>query len=171
MTFLIALALALLGIALAAAVLRAALARGPLSWPRTVAVAAVALVGATGLANAGDSFRKLKDRREQWAPIKPEDTVDRAGGAGVDPAFTAFAKPHFLRGDTFFLSRNAPGETRLWLNYRFAPTLAVGRKEDADWIIYWREPDPFRTHGIPLDQVVTHLKWGPDVGLIRVRRP
>jgi hypothetical protein len=170
-TFLITTALALLGLALAVAVLRAAFARGPLPWSRTVAVAAVALVGATGLANAGDSLRKLESRHDEWDDVPARDTIERPGGAGVDPAFTAFAKPNFLRGDTYFLSPNAPGDTKLWLNYRFAPTLAVDRKEDADWIVYWQEPDPFRTHGIPLDQVVTHLKWGPDVGLIRVRRP
>ncbi|HEV2815050.1 MAG TPA: hypothetical protein VGW10_17470 [Solirubrobacteraceae bacterium] len=173
MTFLITLVLSLLGIGLAAAVLRATLADGRTpSWNRVVVVAAVALVAATGLPNAGATLGTVQDRIDRWGPVPPEETRGQAlgGGGGVDPAFIDFAKPHLLRGDTFFVSRNAGAETQMWLNYRFAPNLAEDRLEDADWLVYWREPDPFKTHRVSLDDVVTHLKWGPDVGLIRIRR-
>ena len=172
MSSLLSIALALLGIGMAAAVVRAALGGGgPMPFGRTVAVTAVVVLSATGLANAGGSLEWLMDRRDKWGDVPAEDAIDRfSPGAGVDPAFIDFAKPHLLRGDTFFVSRNAGGGTRLWLNYRLAPNLAEDRLDEADWLIYWQEPDPFKTHGVSLDQVVTHLKWGPDVGLIRIRR-
>jgi hypothetical protein len=171
-SFLLSLALALLGIGMAAAVVRAALGGDrPLAFGRTVAVTSVVVLVATGLANAGGTLEWLMERRDNWDHVPAEDAVDRASpGAGVDPAFVDFAKGELLRGDTFFVSRNAGDGTRLWLNYRLAPNLAEDRLEEADWLIYWQEPDPFKTHRVPLDQVVAHLKWGPDVGLIRIRR-
>lgn len=173
MSFVLSLALALVGIGLAAAVVHAALAGGgrPATFARTVAVTAVVVLSATGLANAGGTLDWLLDRRADWAPFSAKGAYDRfSPDSGVDPAFVDFAKPRLLRGDTFFISRNASGATRMWLNYRLAPNLAEDKLADADWLIYWQEPDPFKTHGVSPDEIVEHLTWGPDVGLIRMRR-
>lgn len=173
MSFLLSLVLAVVGIGLAAGVVRTALAGGGRtpSPGRTVAVTAVVVLAATGLANSGGTLDWLLKRRAEWAPFSAKGAYDRfAPDAGVDPAFVEFAKPHLLRGDTFFISRNAGGGTRMWLNYRLAPNLAEDRLEDADWLIYWQESDPFKEHGVAPEDVVTHLTWGPDVGLMRIRR-
>lgn len=169
MKFLLTFTLAALGFGVAVSVLRAAAAGGNVAWPRLTAVFVVALLVSTGLVSAGDGYRKMREKREKWAPMREQDAVE-APGLGVDPPFVRFAKPHLLRGDTFFVSRNASAGERLWLNYRFAPNLAEDKLADADWLVYWREPDPFKTHRVRLEDVVTHLKWGPDVGLIRIRR-
>ena len=173
MTFLLTFALGLLGIVAAAAVLRVALADGsrPAGFAGAVAVAAVALLAASGLVNAGKTVRLLFDKHERWEGLSRQDAIDGPStGAAVDPAFVRMAKPHLLRGDTFFISRKAGDITRMWLMYRLAPNIAEDRPEDADWIIYWQEPDPFRTHQIRVEDILVHLKWGPDVGLIKRRR-
>ena len=172
MAFLLSLSLALFGIGLAAAVVRAALAGGgPPTFGRTVAVTAVVVLVATGLSNAGGALEWLLDRRAKYAEYDQKSAVDRVSPAsGVDPAFVDFAKPHLLRGDKFYISRNASGGTRMWLNYRLAPNLAEDRLADADWLIYWQESDPFKAHRVAREDVLAHLEWGPDVGLIRLRR-
>ncbi len=172
MIFLLELLLAVTGVVLAAALVRAAFAggRSP-SWGRSVAVAAVAVVVVAGLGDAGGALDHMKSRRAKWAPVPTEQVlVAQSAEYGIDPAFLDFAKGHLGRGDTFWVSRNADGNVRSWLNYRLAPNLAEDSMREADWLVYWREEDPFATHGVRVEDIFEHQKWGPDVGLIRLRR-
>jgi hypothetical protein len=172
-TFLLTFALGLLGIVFAAAVLRVTLARdgrAP-SWSRSIAVGVIAVLAASGLFNAGDTYRKLTDRRDHWAPVSEQDALENNSvGNHVDPKLTRFLKERLLRGETFYLTRNTPNETKLWLAYRLAPNLMEDRPDEADWIIYWQMPDAQRALGIAPEQVDRHEQWSPDVGMVKVRR-
>lgn len=173
MTFLLTFGLGLLGIVLAGAVLRVALARtgGALSWGRALALGVVAVLAATGLDRAAATYELLKDRRAHWAPVSEQDALENnAEGNGVDPEFTQFARERMLRGETFYLPRSVPNHTKLWLAYRLAPNLMEDRPDEADWIIYWAMPDPLRDLGLSPEEVDQHHQWSPDVGMLKVRR-
>ena len=173
MTFLLTFALAVLGVVLAGGVLRFALSwgGGAPSWGRALAVGVAAIVVASGLVNAGDTYRKLRDRRAQYAPLPDRDALEiNSVGAGVDPAFTRFAKDRLLRGETFYLTRNTKNETKLWLAYRLAPNLLEDKPQEADWIIYWQNPNALRDLAIAPDDVDRHEQWSPDTGMVKVRR-
>ena len=165
-------ALGLLGIVLALALVRVALLRGerPRSWRGALAVVVVAVLAASSLLNAGDAFRTLEDRRDRWAPVSEEDALDsNETGDIVDRDFTRFIEERLLPGETFFFSPPTDNEPKLWLTYRLAPNMLEDRPEEADWIIYWRQPDVLRAVGVAPGEVVRHDRWSKDSGMLRVQ--
>lgn len=173
MTFLITFALAVLGVVLAGGVLRIALARGERapSWGRALALGVVAILVATGLVQAGDSYRKLRDRRAHYAPLPERDALEiNSAGVGIDPSFTQFAKDRLLRGETFYLPRSTKNETKVWLAYRLAPNLMEDRPLEADWIIYHQNANALRDLAIAPKDIDRHEQWSPDTGMVKVRR-
>lgn len=172
MSSIVTFALGLLGVVLAAALLRVSLLRGdrPRSWRGGLAVVVVAVLAASSLLNAGDAFRKLEDRRHRWAPASEQDALDsNETGDLVDRAFTRFIEERLLPGETFYFSPPTNNEPKLWLTYRLAPNMLEDRPEEADWIIYWREPDVLRALGIAPEEVVRHDQWSEDSGMLRVQ--
>ena len=165
-------ALGLLGVVLAGALLRVTLVRGdrPRSWRAVAAVVVVAGVAASGLLNAGDGFRELEDRRDRWAPVSEQEALDsNEAGDLVDRDFTRFVEERLLPGETFYFSPVSDNEPKLWLIYRLAPNLLEDRPEEADWIIYWRQPDVLRVLAVAPEEVVRHDRWSEDSGMLRVQ--
>ena len=143
----------------------------PPSRGGALAIGVVVVLAAGGLTDAASTYRKLRDRHAHYAPVPERDALDiNSVGNHVDPAFTRFVKERLLRGETFYLTRNTPDETEVWLSYRLAPNLMEDRPGEADWIIYWQNPNALRDLAIASDDIDRHEQWSPDTGMVKVRR-
>jgi hypothetical protein len=171
-TFLLTLGLGVLGVGLAIAVLRATLGGdgGAPSWGRAAAAGAAAVLVAVGLVNARGAYKALRDGRAQWAPLPEAQAFEATPAGGVDPGFTQLIKDQILRDEDIFIAHNTPAAPRLWLTYRLAPNIIEDTPEEADWIVYWTQPNATNEIDFGPGKVVFNREFAPGTGIFKVDR-
>lgn len=159
---------AAVAVALAIVVLRGLLAGRP--QPSTAGLAAIAvvlLVTFQGLATLDRGVREIDEKYDRFAPLSAGEARDGAGlKVGIDPPFNAWAASWLKRGETFAVLTPFPVGTEGWLAYRLAPNTVARDRRSADWLIFFRTPDPYAAHRLS-PQDYARVSWGPDAGMLR----
>ena len=164
MTFLVAAA----AIVLAIGMLRGLLGDRALpSLPALAAVGAAMLLTFHWLGNVDSSLEELHTKYDQFAPLNPRDALENTSTqVGIDSNFNAWAAGNMKRGETFAVLRPYGFGADRWLAYRLVPNTLARRREDADWLFFFRTPDPYAKHGLRPEDYA-RLSWGPDAGMLR----